>query len=92
MSLFIVIGPSKNDQTIYVSLIYYKARSHLIQRISMAVQRGNATCLMLAIPPDKELEDIFYLYFLYILIFILDILLNTNLLIIYVSCNRCMNH
>lgn len=40
-----------------------KAKSHLIQRISMVIQQGTATCLMSAISPEKELEDIFvYIY------------------------------
>lgn len=36
-----------------------KFRSYLIQRIIMATQSGNSTCLMSDIPSEKELEDIF---------------------------------
>lgn len=38
-----------------------KVKSHLIQRLSMAIQRETATCLMSAILPEKELQNIYFL-------------------------------
>lgn len=38
-----------------------KARSYLIQRVSMAIQRGNATSVINCMPSDEDLGTIFYL-------------------------------
>lgn len=38
-----------------------KAGAYLAQRISIAVQRGNAAGLLGTLPPSSELESIFYL-------------------------------
>ena len=33
----------------------------LMQRISVAIQRGNAACILGTLPSASELDDIFYL-------------------------------
>lgn len=38
-----------------------RATSYLIQRISVAIQKGNAASIMGTIPPSKNLGEIFYL-------------------------------
>lgn len=38
-----------------------KARSYLMQRISMTMQKGSAACIVSARPSDEELDSIFYL-------------------------------
>lgn len=38
-----------------------RARSYLIQRISIAIQKGNVASIMGTIPPSKDLSEIFYL-------------------------------
>ncbi len=38
-----------------------RATSFLRQRISIAIQKGNAACIMGTIPSCRSLEDIFYL-------------------------------
>ena len=38
-----------------------RSTAYLIQRISIAIQKGNAASIMGTIPPSKNLEEIFYL-------------------------------
>src|SRR6202042_1467007 len=38
-----------------------RATSYLIQRISLAIQRGNAASILGAIPQTRGLEEIFYI-------------------------------
>ena len=38
-----------------------KAKSYLIQKISLAIQKGNAISIMTALPSEEKLENIFYL-------------------------------
>ena len=38
-----------------------RATSYLIQRISIAIQKGNVASILGTIPPSKDLSEIFYL-------------------------------
>jgi hypothetical protein len=38
-----------------------RAKSYLIQRISIAIQRGNAACILSTIPPSLKLSEIYTL-------------------------------
>jgi hypothetical protein len=38
-----------------------RSRSFLVQRISLAIQRGNATCVLSTIPHYTKLKEIFNL-------------------------------
>lgn len=38
-----------------------RSNSYLVQRISVAIQRGNAACIMNTFPKSNSLEEIFYI-------------------------------
>ena len=38
-----------------------RSKSFLIQRLSMAIQRGNASCIMSTFPPTSTFDEIFYI-------------------------------
>lgn len=38
-----------------------KSRCYIMQRISLAIQKGNAACIMGTLPPFLSLHEIFYL-------------------------------
>lgn len=38
-----------------------RSKSFLVQRISLAIQRGNASCIMNTLPQTKSFEEIFYI-------------------------------
>ena len=38
-----------------------RSTSFLFQRLGIAVQRGNAASILGTLPPDSELEEIYYL-------------------------------
>ena len=51
------------------------ARYYLYQRLSMAVQRGNAASIMGTISPSSDFADFFFFLVLFIFIFIWSVLL-----------------
>jgi hypothetical protein len=46
---------------IFTSTDEPKSTSNLIQRISLAVLRGNTACIIGTIPSNRKLDEVFYL-------------------------------